>query len=308
MRIAVTGGFGFVGREVVKELARRGHKTFPLSRRNGFDLTDIETVRGELKEIVPDVIVNCAAHGGSLHYVSEFAADVVYDNCVMTLNLYRAVCDACPHPVIINPLSNCSYPGESRLQREEEWWNGPVHPSVWSYGNVKRMVGVVSDCYRMQYGIRSMNFLVPNAYGPGDSEDPNRTHALNGMIIRMLKAKKNNDPRFEIWGTGKPVREWIFVKDIARVFAIAIDGKCERTRPVNIAQASGHSIGEIATIIKRLAGYGGDLVFDTSYQDGAPEKILDNLKFKDLYGDFDFTPLEEGIRETISYYKGVLEG
>ncbi|MBN2323002.1 MAG: NAD-dependent epimerase/dehydratase family protein [Spirochaetes bacterium] len=308
MRIAVTGGFGFVGSSVVSELADKGHKTFPLSRRNGFDLTEPETVRKKIGEIVPDVIVNCAAHGGSLHYVSEFAADVVNDNLRMTLTLYKAVCGACPSPLIINPLSNCSYPGESGIQREEEWWNGPVHPSVWSYGNIKRMLGVVSDCYRMQYGIRSMNFLIPNAYGPGDSKDPNRTHALNGMIIRMLQAKKKGDTQFVIWGTGKPVREWIFVRDIARVFAIAVDEKQERTLPVNIAQASGSSIGEIAVIIKRLTGYEGDLVYDTSYQDGAPEKVLDDSRFRELFGDFRFTPLEDGIRETISYYRGVLEG
>jgi GDP-L-fucose synthase len=308
MKIAVTGGFGFVGSSVVSELADKGHKTFPLSRRNGFDLTVPETVRKKLSEIAPDVIVNCAAHGGSLHYVSEFAADVANDNLRMTLNLYSTVLHSCRDAMVINPLSNCSYPGDSDIQQEDEWWNGPVHPSVWSYGNSKRTLGVVSDCYRMQYGIRSMNFLIPNAYGPGDSKDPNRTHAMNGMIIRMLQAKKKQDLKFEIWGTGKPVREWIFVKDIARVFAIAIDGKRERTRPVNIAQASGSSIGEIAAIIKHLTGYEGDLVFNTSYQDGAPKKILDNSRFKDLFGDFRFTALEDGIRETISYYNGVLEG
>ncbi len=307
MKITVLGGFGFVGQNVTEELKKRGFDPIQVSRRNGFDLMDSKTAKKKLKKIKPDVILNCAAHVGSLHYVIEYAADVVYDNLQIILNLYSILKDVCPDVTIINPLSNCSYPGKSDIQRESEWWNGAVHKSVASYGNTRRMIGVISECYNIQYSIRSINFLVPNAYGPGDYTDPNRTHALNGLIIRMYKAKINNDSQFEIWGTGKPIREWIYVKDIARILSTVINEKASQIEPINMGQKKGYSISDIAKIIKRLINYDGELVFNTEYQDGAPKKVLDDTTFRKRFPDFKFTDLEVGIRETIAYYKQKLE-
>jgi len=159
----------------------------------------------------------------------------------------------------------------------------------------------------MQYNIKTINFFVPNAYGPGDYIDPNKTHALNGMIIRMLQAKKGQLPEFEIWGTGKPTREWIYVKDLARMLADAVDFNESQIHPVNIAQNKAYSIGETAEMIKELTGYEGKLMFNTKYQDGAPIKKLDDKLFRSKYPNFTFTDIYEGIKETINYYKKTLE-
>jgi GDP-L-fucose synthase len=307
MKIVVIGGFGFVGRHVTGHLQARGHHAVPLSRRNGLDLADPAAAAATLGAHQPDAIVNCAAHVGSLHYVSEFAATVLDDNLRMILNLYRAVREACPGARILNPVSNCSYPGDADLQTEPAYWNGAVHDSVWSFANAKRMLLVTADCYRRQHGIRSVNVIVPNAYGPGDYTDPNRTHALNGLIIRMLRAQHARQPAFTIWGTGKPVREWIFVKDIARLFALVLDRADDTAEPVNLGQKRGHSIGDLAARIKALSGYEGDLVFDTSKPDGAPIKILDDARFRARFPDFTFTDLDDGIRETLAYYRQTLE-
>jgi len=193
-KVCITGGHGFVGKNVVEILKNHKYEIFPLSRRDGLDLTDNDITKKYFKKIKPDVIINCAAHVGSLHYVTEYAADVVDDNTQMILNLYRAVKEFCPKAKVINLISNCSYPGDVDIQIESEWWNGAVHKSVWSFANSKRMWVVVSECYSMQYNIKTINFLVPNAYGPRDYIDPNKTHALNGMIIRMIKAKRNKSP------------------------------------------------------------------------------------------------------------------
>lgn len=307
MKITVLGGYGFVGKSVMEELQNRGYSPVALSRRNGFDLLDYETASDKLKEIQPDIIINCAAHGGSLHYITEFAADVVHDNMQMALNIYRMVTDVCPAARVINPMANCAYPGTSNVYREAELWDGPVHDSVLSYGNTRRMVYVVSRCYQTQHTIFSVNLLVPNCYGPGDYTDPNKTHALNGMVIRILQANKEQQKDFEIWGTGKPTREWIHVKDFARMLCNAIDFEEAMIYPVNIAQNKAYSIRESAETIKEMVGYKGKLVFNTSYQDGAPIKIMDDTLFRKKFPEFRFTDMREGIDETIRYYKSILE-
>lgn len=307
MKVLVIGGFGFVGKHVTSHLQAIGHEAMPFSRRNGLDLFDCKAAAATLASVKPDAIINCAAHVGSLHYVSQFAGTVLDENLRMILNLYRAAREACPEAAILNPISNCSYPGDADIQEEPAYWDGPVHESVWSFANAKRMLLVTADCYRRQHGTRSVNVIVPNAYGPGDYTDPNRTHALNGMIIRMLRAMHEQQPEFVIWGTGKPVREWIFVKDIARLFGLALADADAFAEPVNLGQNQGYSIGEIAERIKAISGYAGKLVFDTSKADGAPIKILGNTRFRKLFPDFSFTGLDDGIRETIAYYQQNLE-
>lgn len=306
MNILILGGHGFVGKNVVEVLKDSEHILFPLSRQDDLDLTDYNSTKIHFSKIKPDVIINCAAHVGSLHYVTEYAADVVNDNMQIILNIYRAVKDIGPDAKVINPISNCSYPGDANVQVESEWWNGQVHKSVWSFANAKRMWVVVSECYAIQYQIKTINFLIANSYGPGDYTDPNKTHALNGMIIRMIQAKRENQSEFEIWGTGKPEREWIYVKDMAKMLADSVEMNASQIEPINIAQNRAYSIRESAEMIKDLIDYNGTLVFNTSYQDGAPTKKLDDRLFRKIYPDFTFTDIYEGIRETIRYYEQLL--
>ncbi len=267
------------------------------------DLLNLEDVRDAFRSQQPDVIYNCAAHVGSLHYVTEFAATVVHDNLQMALNLYRAAQDVCPDAHIINPLSNCSYPGDADVHHEPDWWDGPVHASVLPYGTAKRMIYVVSQCYHQQHGTRTTNLLVSNAYGPGDYLDPNKVHALNGLVIRMLRAHWAGDAEFEIWGTGRPIREWTHVRDVARALVQAMQSSEPRIYPVNVAKHHGHSIRDLASMIADSIGYTGDLVYNTSYQDGAPIKVLDDRQFRAEFPDFEFCPIEDGIRETVAYYE-----
>lgn len=305
-RALVLGGHGFLGQHLVCNLQAAGLDVCVRSRRDGVDAKDYQTLLEAVKQASPDYVFNMAAHVGSLHHVTQFAADVVHDNATMALNLYRAVQAAAPTAVILNPLSNCSYPGDAVIQTEEEWWDGPVHDSVWSYGNGRKFIYVLARCYARQYGIRSMNFLVPNAFGPGDSTDPNKTHAMNGLIIRMLQAQRNGDKEFLIWGTGAPIREWGYVKDMTSVLTQALQVDEDLLEPVNIAQGRGYSIRESAEIVKSAIGFEGAFVFDTSKQDGAPRKVLADERFRGIFKKFVFTDHAKGVAETVEYYRSVL--
>lgn len=302
MKILILGETGFIGKNLLSRLkADPNHQVTAIARSTGVDLLDYKQVVECLQENNPEVIYNLASHGGSLHYVKEFAADVFADNVQMALNLYRATKEVCPNAKIINPFSNCSYPGDSDVQNEENWLNGGVHESIFSFGNSKRSIFYLSWCYHKQHGIKTVNLLFPNTFGPGDSCDPNKTHALNGIIIRMLKAKKAGDKEFVIWGTGAPVREWAYVDDFIEglVRAMGID---HLEYPANIGQQKGYSILDSAKMVKEACGFEGELVHDTRFPDGDPVKILGNSKFNDLFPNFEFFDHEEGIKNTVSYY------
>lgn len=306
MRIIVLGGFGFFGKSIVTHLEQKGHKVFPLSRRNGYDLTVYAEIKQAFETLKPEVVYNCAAHVGGLHYVSKRHATIAQDNIQMAINLYQAVEQSTSNALVINPLSNCSYPGEAELYSECDWQSGDVHSSVYSYGNAKRILYMLSRCSAEQFGTRTYNFLVPNAFGPGDSTDPNRVHALNGMIIRMIQAKRAGLREFPIWGTGKPIREWIYVDDVSRLMELALSANILSTQPINFAQKKGLSIKQSAELIAQAVGFKGRLVFQTEYQDGAPKKILDNRLFEQTFSDYQFTDHFVGIEETVAYYESVL--
>ena len=305
MKFLILGHTGFVGKNLYNFLSGKGHDVVGLSTddcdlRNYQDFRDVMVNIGNV-----DVIYNLAANVGSVHYVTAYAADVISDNSLMAINLYKVVHELCPTATIVNPLSNCCYANGSTLQDEEEWLSGPVHPSVFSFGNFKRVLFYVSRCYEIQHNIKTVNLMFPGIYGPGDSTDPNKVHALNGMIIRMLETIKEEKPQFEIWGTGKPIREWIYIDDVCEVMAQAsrLDSM---TSPVNIAQGTGFAIAETGACIAKATEYTGELVFNTDYQDGAPIKILGTGRFEDLFEGYKFFDHEEGIRHTVEYYKGVL--
>ena len=303
-KILVIGAFGFMGKNVVKILKNSDNEIFEQSRRTGMDLFSMESIQTKLNEINPDIIINCAAHVGSMPYVAKYPADVFYDNSLMYLNLYKAVKNTNKEILIINPISNCSYPGIIDIQNEENWWDGKVHDSVESYGIPKKLGFVLSECYRKQYGIKTINLIIPNSYGPEDYLDEERTHAMNGIIIRMLKAIKNNDNKFVIWGSGSPIREWIFMPDVARIIKTIIDEDLSSLpNPINLGQEDGISIIETVGLVKEKLNFNGKIELDLSKQDGAPKKVLGNKLFYKYFPNFIFTNYNNGIEQTINYYK-----
>lgn len=312
-RILVLGGNGFLGKAINSAFVINSNNgdDFILSnesRTTGTDLTKPGDMTKALEKHDPDIIINAAAHVGSIKYVTERAADVVIDNSLMYLNMYNEIAKWGKLPLVINIISNCSYPGDADIQTETEWWNGEIHNSVMAYGTPKKLGYVVSNCFAKQHGIKTINLIVPNAYGPGDYFIEDRVHAMNGIIIRMLKSMKNGDKEFTIWGSGTPIREWIYMPDMGRLIYDIINNKqFDLPNPINIGQKSGVSILESAEMIKRTLNYDVELKTDLTKQDGAPIKVLDDTLFRKYFPDFKFTDYKFGIAETISYYRTILK-
>ena len=163
----------------------------------------------------------------------------------------------------------------------------------------------MSKCYYEQYNVKSINLLLANTYGPGDSTDPNHTHALNGMIIRMLEAQKRGDKEFVVWGTGSPIREWTYVDDFIQSLVLCMDLD-HLEYPLNVGQEKGYSIKESAFLIKDVIGFEGEIVFDTKKTDGDPIKIMSKDNFSNRFPEFKFYDHKEGIKNTVEYYRRTL--
>jgi GDP-L-fucose synthase len=304
MRIALLGGNGFVGRNVAEVLDEHQINYDVVSRSSGIDLRDSKQALDFFKETQPDFVINCAAHVGSLNYVTEQAADVISDNALMILSMYEAISKVSPHSVIINPIANCAYPAKSTIFTEDEWWDGHLHRSVLSYGATKRFLWTVGESYQMQHNVKSIYLLVPNMYGPHDSTDPNKAHALNALISKFVKAEKEQQKLIEIWGTGVAIREWLYAKDFGRIILEIIRNPemVGLAEPLNIGQNFGLSVRELVNIIQNTFQYKGAIRWDSNKPDGAPKKVMDDSRFKKVFQEFKFTKFEEGIKKTIDYY------
>ncbi len=202
----------------------------------------------------------------------------------------------------VNPIANCSYPGHlTRDFKEEEWWNGPLHESVEVFGLVRKASWVQAWSYHKQYGLDTINLILPNMYGPGDHFDEIRSHALSALVMKFVEAKRNNAPEVVVWGTGKPVREWLYVDDgaeaLVRVLHIS-----PTIEPINVGVGNGISVLELAKLIKEVAGYPGKIVLDETKPDGAPYKTMDNSRLKKVFLWVPTTDLRMGIEKTVRWY------
>ncbi len=246
-------------------------------------------------------ITKCAAFVGGIQFGYEKPGEIFYNNILMSTYLMETA-RLTDVKRFINPISNCSYPARlTKDFKEEEWWDGPLHESVLVYGFVRKASWVQSWAYYKQYGFETINLILPNMYGPGDHFDEKRSHALGALIMKFVEAKRKNLPSVVVWGTGKPIREWLYVDDGAEILIRALE--IEPTiEPINVGVGKGISILELAELIKEVVGYEGEIVLDRSKPDGAPYKTMDNTKLKKIFKWEPPTSLREGIEKTVGWY------
>ena len=305
MKVLLLGHTGFVGQNMMEKLDQASVPYVGVSRKVNVDLRSFKQLLEVLECESFDIIINCVAHVGSLNYVSEKAGEIIDDNIKMISAMYEATRVLDRDILIVNPIANCSYPGDLNFYTESDWQSGAVHPSVASYGNTRRMLVAYAEAYEKQYGIRSINLLVPNMYGPFDSTDPNKAHALYALVAKFVKAEKNASRLVQIWGTGTPVREWLYAADFADlVFQVITRPELQKKIQslVNMGQNRGFSIREIASTINECFGQSIKSEYLTDMPDGAPKKVMDDKLFRSIFGKYEFTSLRKGVRNTVEYY------
>lgn len=304
-KIVLIGGEGFLGKNIQKTFdGDSKYKIYSLSRRNGYDLIEKTKIKNFLNDVKPEYVINCAAYVGSLDYVNKHAADIISYNLLLGINLWDILKEIDYKGIVVNPISNCTYPGSANIQKEDEWWDGMVHPSIISYGSAKKTIFMINKCYEQQYGIKTINIIMPNSYGEFDYDDENKVHALNGIIIRMLKMLKSNERKFVVWGSGTPIREWGYMPDTARFIKHIIDENVtDIPNPINLANGIGYSINDITKMIINEINEEIIISNDITKIDGDPIKILDSSIFIKNFPKFQFTSISDGIRNTLQYYR-----
>lgn len=302
-KILVAGGTGFLGSHIVHKLTKSGSDYFSASLSTGVDFRDLRQTEEIFKKNKFDIVINCAAFVGGISWGYEKAGEMYLNNTLISTNLMDL-----SHKYgvnrYINPISNCSYPGRLTEDfKESEWWDGDLHESVLTYGFVRKASWVQGWSYHKQYGMDSIHLILPNMYGPGDHFDEKRSHALGALIKKIVDATEENKKQVVVWGTGKPVREWLYVQDSAEVLikSISISPTIE---PINIGVGKGISVKEMAQLICQIAGYKGKLVFDLTKPDGAPHKTMNNDRMKKHFMGWEPpTSLVQGITDTVNWYK-----
>jgi GDP-L-fucose synthase len=298
--ILVTGGTGFLGQQVCRRLAVQGRPHHVTGLRRGVDLRDRAATFALFEALRPEYVVNCASLVGGIQFGYRYPVELFTDNLRMTINVLEAVKEFGVKR-LVQPISNCVYPGAAEVFRESEIWDGPIHESVLVYGFARKAAWVGSWAFNRQHGVDTINVVLPNLYGPEDHFDEERSHALGALIMKIVRAKREKLPRVVIWGSGKPVREWMHVYDGADAMILGLNA-APFEDVINVGVQKGISIFELATMIKQFAAYEGELVLDASKPDGAPFKTIDGRRGRSHLGFTPKVPFRIGVEETVRWY------
>jgi GDP-L-fucose synthase len=302
-RVTVTGGAGFLGQHLVKRLETYGAEVF-VPRQRDYNLTTLDASLRCLLEHPCDVLFHTAAYYGGIGINVAEPAKLYYSNLVMGANLMEAARLAKVGKFVAIGTA-CSYPGylEGHL-KEADLWAGPCHASVINYGLTKKMMAVQAQAYKKQYGLDSIHLILTNLYGPGDSYNPDRSHVVAALVRKWVEADMAKAPSIEVWGTGKPVREFIYVEDCADAIVMAAEQYNDASMPLNLGTGIGTSIKELAETINAVTSYKGKLVWNADKPDGAAMKVLDVTRMKGvLDGWTPPTSLRGGLAKTIAWYR-----
>ena len=301
-RIVVTGGAGFLGSNVVKKLEERGCKKIFVPRSKDYNLVEMEAVKRLYIDARPDIVIHLAAKVGGIGATSSKPGEFFYDNLMMGVQMMeQGRLSRIDKFVAIGTV--CAYPKSIPIPfKEENLWDGYPEETNAPYGIAKKMTLVQAQAYRSQYGFNAIYLLPVNLYGPGDNFDPETSHVIPALIRKFLDAVTTGKEAVTAWGTGTPTREFLYVEDAAEGIVLATE-KYDKPAPVNLGTGSEISIRSLAELIAKLTGFKGRIIWDISKPDGQPRRLFDNSRAKAEFGFISKTNFEDGLRETISWYK-----
>jgi GDP-L-fucose synthase len=301
--VVVTGGAGFLGAPTVDRLTELGADV-RVTRSAEHDLRDPAATREALEGA--DAVIHLAARVGGIGFNRRNPAPLVYDNLMMGANVFEA-CRELGVEKLVAACSVCAYPKFTPVPfREEELWSGYPEESNAPYGLAKKMLIVMSDAFRRQYGLNSCAPVLANLYGPGDNFDLEDSHVIAAMVRKYVEAVDRDHEDVVLWGSGEPSREFLYVDDAARALILAAESY-DSSDPVNIGTGEETRIRDLAEKIARLTGFEGETVWDTSRPDGQPTRYLDVAKARERIGFEAEVDLDTGLRQTIESFRASLQ-
>jgi len=278
-KVYVAGHGGMVGSAVVRALKQREDSTIITRTRSELDLLDPHAVRLFYEDERPDVAVIAAARVGGIHANKTYPAEFMYENLAIAQNtIHEAYRAGVPRLLFLG--STCIYPKLAEQPiREASLLTGPLEPTNEAYAIAKIAGLKLCQFYRRQYGVLYHSAMPTNLYGPGDNYHPENSHVLPALIRRFHEAKEAHAPEVTVWGTGRPLREFLHADDAASGI-LHLLGLEEPPDWVNLGCGEDISIGDLARLVKEVVGYGGELCFDSSKPDGTPRKLTDIAKIR----------------------------
>jgi GDP-L-fucose synthase len=315
-KVLVTGGTGFLGRHLCKALEGVGARPLPLGR--DCDLTDSRNADAIIGQQW-DFVFHVAGHNGGILYNQTYPADIFHRNSVMGLNLLEA-CKKHGVKKVVSIVASCAYPWYDdrrdcarEILQEDDFLRGEPHATVACHGYAKRNLQLASAFYRRQYGLNAVCACPTTLYGPGDSFDPARTKVMGAVIKKFVDAHDGGDPEVVCWGTGAAYREFLYVEDAARLLIETLlrygeprhgkPAQFDSESPLNLGSGQELSIKQLSETVGRVVDFKGAVRWDTTKSDGQLRKRLDLAKMREVLPEFRYTPLEEGIRKTVDYYR-----
>jgi GDP-L-fucose synthase len=298
-RIWVAGHRGMVGSAILRRLAKEDVEILTVDRLT-VDLREQHAVRQWVAFAKPDVVILAAAKVGGILANDSYPADFLFDNLAIETNVIQAA-----HLANVERLvflgSSCIYPKfAAQPIKEDALLTGPLEPTNEWYA-IAKIAGIkMCQAYRRQYGRRYIAVMPSNLYGLNDNFDLSTSHVLPALVRKFHAAKTAGDPEVVVWGTGTPLREFLYVDDLADAVVFLMD-RYDRGEPINCGTGSEVSIRQLAEMIGRVAGFEGKLVFDIEKPDGTPRKLMDSSRLIAL-GWRPKTSLEEGVNEVYRWF------
>ena len=301
MKVLILGSQGLVGRALNRKFE---HNPFfsevVSSKRSDLNLFNEIDVKEYISKYRPDFIVNAAAKVGGILANDTLRADFILENLKINVNLLEAII---PYKNIrlINLGSSCIYPLNADNPIKEEYiMTGPLEKTNSPYAMAKLTAIELGNSISYQYGHKVINLMPTNLYGPYDNFDDKESHVIPGLMGRMNRAKKEELDKFEVWGTGNPLREFLYVDDLAdAIFFIIKNDITEKL--INIGSGEEVSIKQLVNLLQKTVDYKGEIIFNTKYPDGNPRKLLDSKKINEL-GWKAATRLEDDLAKTYDWY------
>tara|TARA_R110002072_G_scaffold113506_2_gene243063 strand:+ start:6808 stop:7731 length:924 start_codon:yes stop_codon:yes gene_type:complete len=297
MKVLITGGSGLVGSSF-KNIDTNNQLILVGS--SDADLKNRKETENLIAKNQPDAIIHLAAKVGGVKGNSDFVADFFHENVLINTNVLNSARQF-RVPKVVSLLSTCIYPDNPTYPlSEDQIHNGEPHPSNFGYAYAKRMLEIHSRAIRLQYGLNYITAVPNNIYGIKDNFDLENGHVIPSLIRKFYEAKlKKTD--VILWGSGAPLREFTYSKDIAKALIFLLENY-EGKAPINIGSTREASIKNVSKMISKEMNYAGRIIWDTEKPEGQFKKPSSNKKFLDIYPDFVYTELETGLKETISWF------